>query len=522
MKKLCLIVGAVLAALLCAICIDLFAKYRIDKNIDKAKYYNNINLRNSCDYALNGVIDEDSIVVLGSSELPASDDPTDAYPPVLFNKGHSDFNMILMGSGHIQSIPHTVNIGALQNNIKNKKVVLIVSPQWFTKGGLSPSAFASRFSETNYIEFLKNDSISKATRKAVAQRVNALLTSDPTTLDRVKNYEDVYLDHSLNLFKRIEAGTYGIFRNAKVRFELADNLEDMNVEYNDGYVKAEEIDFNELLSSADMVGKNACTTNDYGIEDKYYGQYIEKQYPTLKNSYANASFSASVEYDDLRLFLDVCKQTGIEPMIVSVPVNGRWYDYGAHSKADRNTYYRNIRNICAEYNVKLADFSDKEYELYFLKDIMHLGWKGWVYLDKAVYSFYKGEDISTDTPKTELEINRSAASNSNGAVSRNQSLDFTGSDDSKPFTAVKVTTSASEVVIDSTTKAEHRSSVFLNSKGNGYKSIRIAADSESGGEYTEFQVYMKENTAYSIEYTVDSYTAKSISVSGIKLYEMKY
>ena len=37
----------------------------------------------------------------------------------------------------------------------------------------------------------------------------------------------------------------------------------------------------------------------------------------------------------------------------------------------------------------MADFSNKEYEEYFLKDIMHLGWKGWVYLDDKVYQFYK-------------------------------------------------------------------------------------------------------------------------------------
>jgi len=38
--------------------------------------------------------------------------------------------------------------------------------------------------------------------------------------------------------------------------------------------------------------------------------------------------------------------------------------------------------------VKTADFSDKEYEKYFLKDIMHMGWKGWVYFDEAVFNFY--------------------------------------------------------------------------------------------------------------------------------------
>lgn len=30
-----------------------------------------------------------------------------------------------------------------------------------------------------------------------------------------------------------------------------------------------------------------------------------------------------------------------------------------------------------------------EYEDYFLKDVMHLGWKGWVYVDEAIDKYYK-------------------------------------------------------------------------------------------------------------------------------------
>lgn len=106
---------------------------------------------------------------------------------------------------------------------------------------------------------------------------------------------------------------------------------------------------------------------------------------SLKGSYSGASYVESPEYDDFRLFLDVCKELNIEPLIISAPVNGRWYDYAEFSKADRNTYYQNIRDICREYNVKLADFSQKEYEIYFLRDIMHLGWKGWLYHCQVQY-----------------------------------------------------------------------------------------------------------------------------------------
>ena len=36
---------------------------------------------------------------------------------------------------------------------------------------------------------------------------------------------------------------------------------------------------------------------------------------------------------------------------------------------------------------KLADFSDREYEKYFLFDIVHFGWTGWIDVEEAVYNF---------------------------------------------------------------------------------------------------------------------------------------
>ena len=76
----------------------------------------------------------------------------------------------------------------------------------------------------------------------------------------------------------------------------------------------------------------------------------------------------------MKLFLEVCEETGLEVMLINIPVNGYWYDYTGFPKADRQQYYQNIRDIAAEYDVTLLDLSDHEYTPYFLKDVMHLGW----------------------------------------------------------------------------------------------------------------------------------------------------
>ena len=95
------------------------------------------------------------------------------------------------------------------------------------------------------------------------------------------------------------------------------------------------------------------------------------------------------EYNDLRLFLDICEELDIEPMLVSVPVNGFYYDYTGLPQSERQQYYQNIREIASEYDVQLLDLSSQEYTPYFLHDIMHLGWKGWVYVIQGVHEFYQ-------------------------------------------------------------------------------------------------------------------------------------
>ena len=388
MKKLRIILIALIGAILCIVGFDGIVRLKLRANADKVIYYNDIFSKNALYCMMDEYIDENTMVVLGSSEL-YSDDGL-AYPPVLFNNGYSDFNMIMMGQGYVQSLPQAVNIGAISEYIKNGKVVLVVSPQWFTKTGLISEAYSSRFVEDTFVKFLQNDALSTETKRKISDRINELLSSDPTTLERVLKYESVYLDNSWDLLKKIEMYTYSVFRSAKTRYTFASLIDDLPELDKSDYVRVEDIDFEQLLLEAEKRGKEACTNNEYAVEDGYYDRNIKDKYDELKDSNADSTFSVSPEYDDLRLFLDTCKELGLDTMIVSVPVNGKWYDYTGFSKEDRNKYYQNIRDICAEYNVKMADFSDHEYEEYFLLDIMHLGWKGWTYFDKAVYDFYRG------------------------------------------------------------------------------------------------------------------------------------
>ncbi len=47
-----------------------------------------------------------------------------------------------------------------------------------------------------------------------------------------------------------------------------------------------------------------------------------------------------------------------------------------------------VREQVEKAGYPVVDFSGHEYDKYFLKDTIHLGWKGWIYFDEAVQKFY--------------------------------------------------------------------------------------------------------------------------------------
>lgn len=371
--------------------ISIYKENNMKQACEKAEslvYYNG-DVRNSCRRALGWMLGETSIPVFGSSELSASDQV--GYPRSLFKEGNSDFNMVLIGRGYMQSLHHAVTLGAMEDLLPdtNKKAVLILSPQWFTAGHLDSGTYASRFSERMYSRFIKNPRLSYETKKKAADRLKILLKEDPRQLERIEKYENLYVKKRLNPITWLEMNLYDSFMDFRQEYVFGREVKSRPAVRDEGRVKAEEIDFGLLMEKAGQAGKEACTNNRFLIYDEYYDTYVRAAEEERRGSDTGGSYQVSPEYEDLRLFLDVCKETGTEPLIVSIPVNGRWYDWTGFPKEDREAYYENIRKICEEYQVEMADFSDKEYEEYFLKDIMHLGWKGWVYLDEAVYEFWK-------------------------------------------------------------------------------------------------------------------------------------
>ena len=151
-----------------------------------------------------------------------------------------------------------------------------------------------------------------------------------------------------------------------------------------------DIDWQAEETAALLQAEQMVTGNEFYMEDGYYNTYVGRRLSQQKDKDAALSYAQSPEYDDLRCLFDVCAAKELDVLFVHVPLNGTWSDYTGFSAEKRSEYYENVRQIAAQYdNVTLLDLTAYEYEPYFLCDTMHLGWKGWLAVDKAITEFWR-------------------------------------------------------------------------------------------------------------------------------------
>ena len=138
--------------------------------------------------------------------------------------------------------------------------------------------------------------------------------------------------------------------------------------------------------------------NEFYIDNRSYKRLLP--YLDIKkgmNADADRGYQTGPEFQDLACFLEVCRETGIKPLLIMVPVNGYYYDYTEFPRKARDAYYGKIREIAQEYGALLADLSGEEYTRYFFEDRVHLGKKGWLKAGKAIWEYCCGAALQEET-----------------------------------------------------------------------------------------------------------------------------
>jgi len=330
-------------------------------------------------------ITPNTLVLLGSSELTATINEN-YHPKKIFN--YNDFNIMQIGTGYSQNIVQASTLGSIEGAIKNRKVAIVESVQWFAKGGLQKDAFLNKASQEHIYNTMINNKISKETKEKLINRVIELTGDNKGQNDIYRKYKEYFIENKGSFIDgemlKIENYIYS-FKN-KTQFYSNKG----KIDYPLSGQNTPNYDWDSLTNDFVEKIKKTTNNNEYAVDNKYYNTYLAKNYSSFRDSNKGTSYLESPEYIDYEIFLDVAKELGMEVEVIIFPVNGKWNDYTGVSKEMREQTYRNIEEIAKKYtNVKVLNYGNREYDDYFLFDVMHVGVKGWMQVEREIYEFAK-------------------------------------------------------------------------------------------------------------------------------------
>ena len=320
------------------------------------------------------------VPIYGSSELSRWDP---FHPSNYFKTNAADFTPYLIGKGGMTSIIHDLNFATHADKLKNKQMVIIVSPQWFVKHGTDEQHFAPNYSSLQAYQLPFNKEVDEQVKRKLMQRLMEYKAVKNDTI--LYQLYDAYLNDKKNMFNilSVPAKAYlSILKKKDLYFTLLKD-KPTNLHQSD---EVKDKSWELLQAQADKYGEKRTQHSEFYIDDKVY-KHKKHYIKSMEGKNKGHSYAESLEYDDFQLMLDILKESAADPLFVIIPVNGEYYDYTGFPEKGRQDYYTRIKKQINDSGFIYADYSDHEYDPHFMRDTIHIGWKGWVYLDEDMQNF---------------------------------------------------------------------------------------------------------------------------------------
>ena len=327
-------------------------------------------------------ITPNTLVLLVSSELVATINE-DYHPNKIFN--YNDFNIMQIGTSYSQNIVQASTLGSIEGAMTKRKVAIVESVQWFEKDGTHQDAFLNKASQEHIFQTLSNEKISKETKEKLIDRIIEITKGNKLQNDLYKKYKSYFIEGKGTFIdkKLLELD------NTIYSFKLKQTFYQKHAksDYPSLGDKTPDYDWEKMTNQFVEEVKKKTDNNDYAVDNNYYNTYLKDRYTSLKDSNKDLSYLESPEYSDMELFLTVAKELGIEVEVIIFPVNGKWNDYTGVSREMREKTYKKIEDVAKSHGATVLNYGNREYDDYFLFDVMHVGVKGWMEVEKELYKF---------------------------------------------------------------------------------------------------------------------------------------
>jgi D-alanine transfer protein len=329
----------------------------------------------------------DLLPLYGSSELmkPVADKAGD-----FFRREPTGFEVFPVGKAGTTSIIVLQKLAALGADVRGRKLAISLSPSWFSQRSVEPDHYAGNFSLEQACALAFSTRLSMALKRETAHR----LLDFPETLGRSpvlafalrRLASDTWTDRMLYRLAwplgRLESALLRVQDHFHTLSFLAHHWQRWSFRPHPAEIHWQHLFARaaQQVSAAEEAAEAPLPLNDGGD-----ATYLHR-------------LAGSGEWNDLDLLLRGLRQLGAKPLLLSMPINGAFFDRVQISPRARAAYYDRLEALAARYRVPLVDFRDHDEDPAFLADTHdHLSPKGWLYFDAAIDAFYHDRPLEPNT-----------------------------------------------------------------------------------------------------------------------------
>jgi D-alanine transfer protein len=342
---------------------------------------------------------KDLLPVYGSSEMLGGDIPYGAS--AFFATYPTGFNVIEIAKGGNTSLNIAQDLAAIGPGLKGKKVVISFTPIIFTAPKATDYAYAGNFSRLHAASLAFSPYLSMAVKQKTARRMLEYpdilsKSADPILSFALQNLAgDTLYNHLLY------ALTLPLGQLDTLVIRLQDHYEVWSFLQNHPNIaqttqrQRKTIDWNAEMDKAEAQQKAIANNNPFGIENntwvEQYHQVLTVSQPGSGDQEYITSINNSAEWVDLAILLEILKELGAQPLILSRPINGTLSTASGISEMGRQAFYAKLQSLVGVYNMPLVDFQQYTNDPFFsIDESSHPSRKGWVVVDETLDAFFHG------------------------------------------------------------------------------------------------------------------------------------
>jgi D-alanine transfer protein len=155
------------------------------------------------------------------------------------------------------------------------------------------------------------------------------------------------------------------------------------------------LDWPSMHRQAEMAYRVHSNSNEFGLDNEKWDRQLRQYTFQRKNTGSDEAFRRTLEQNqewiDLELLLRELRELGAQPLVLSMPIHGAWYDQCGITCIARRAYYQKLRALGARYHTAVVDFADHDADRTFCNDTLgHLAPSGLVYYDEVYDGFFHG------------------------------------------------------------------------------------------------------------------------------------